>query len=67
MEVSLCLEDVSVFKRIYSEKPETVEYMYRFGSCLDKIVAGLIKQAKEGKAGVWSLSAGNTWRPGIYL
>jgi hypothetical protein len=67
MLISLRSEDVSVFQRIYAEKSETVDWMLNFGCPIEKMIAGLIKEAKEGKAGVWSLSAGNTWRPGIYL
>jgi hypothetical protein len=66
INVSLTSEDILVFQRIYSEKPEAVEWMYRFGPAVDKITSGLIIIANEGKTGVWSLSADNTWRPGIY-
>jgi len=63
MNISLCSEDVSFFQRMYAEKSETVDWMLKFGNPYEKVIAELIKQANEGKAGVWSLSATNTWRP----
>ena len=49
MNVKLTPENRFVFQQIYTEKRETVEYMYRFGIPLAKVVALLIKQANEGK------------------
>ena len=52
MQISLCFEDISVFQRMYAEKSETVDWMLKFGSPLEKMIAGLIKQANEGKTGI---------------
>jgi hypothetical protein len=49
VKFELTSENVSVFQQIYSEKYESVEYMYRFGMPLAKVVALLIKQANDGK------------------
>ncbi len=52
MQISLCSDDVSVFQRIHAEKPETVQWMWKFGNPLEKMIAGLIKQAVEEKTGI---------------
>lgn len=52
MNISLSSEDVSAFQKIYSEDTEIVEWMYRFGSPLEKIVSGLIKYEINGMNGV---------------
>jgi hypothetical protein len=49
MQISLCFEDICVFQRMYADKSETVDWMSKFGSPLDKMIGGLIKQANEGK------------------
>ena len=49
MQISLCFEDISVFQRMYAEKSETVDWMLKFGNPLEETIAGLIKQANEGK------------------
>ena len=67
MDVRICPEDITVFQRLYAEYPVAVDWMLKFGNPYEKLIAGIIKKANEGKAGVWSLSAGNTWRPGIDL
>lgn len=63
MQISLYSEDIVIFQRIYAEKPETVDWMLKFGSPFEKVIAEIIKIANEGKTGTWSLHATNTWKP----
>jgi hypothetical protein len=49
MEISLTSEDISVFRRIYSEKPDAVNWMANFGNPLERMIGGVIKQANKGK------------------
>lgn len=67
MEVTLYSEDIHIFQRIYAEKPETMDWMMRFGSPFEKVIAEIIKIANEGKTGTWSLGATNTWIPVKYV
>jgi hypothetical protein len=55
MQINLCSEDVSALQHIYAEKPETVDWMLKFGSPLEMIMAGIIMIANEGKTGILSL------------
>jgi|GEM_PF-3823675 len=67
MQISLYPEDISALRRVYAEKPEIVDWMLKFGAPLEKIIAGTIKIANEGKPGIWSLSPTNTWSPVKYI
>jgi adenosine deaminase len=47
VDISLSSDDIMVFQRIYSEKSEAVEWMWKFGNPLEKEIAGLVKKAVE--------------------
>ena len=42
-QINFCAQVVEGFKRLYSEKKETIEYMCKFGTPIEKAKATLIR------------------------